>query len=95
MNNHINSWTVFFMYKPHTTIYTTLLIVDDLDLTEEEIINLAKIKIATETGIDLDKLREKLGDNKIFGQDWINVEDNMTATEEELEVLDVIRKIEY
>ena len=84
-----SSWTVFFMLKPYTTINTTILIDKD-DPEEELLIKLAKSKVQTELGIDIDKVAERLGKNDNFGEGWISVEMNdYEATEEELKVLPV------
>lgn len=88
------SWTVFFLFKPLTTINTTLLTEED-DLDDAEIIDLAKVKIYQETKIRVDKLAEQLGVNDNFGEGWIIVEQNDTsATEKELEVLTIYKASE-
>lgn len=84
---NVYSWTVFFMFKPLTTIHTTILTEDD-DLAEEILINIAKAKVLTEMGINIDDLVKRLGENGNFGSGWIAVEQNDTgATDKELEVL--------
>lgn len=83
------SWTVFFMFKPLTTIHTTLL-TDRDDVEEETLIQLAKEKINTEAGLTVDDLAERIGKNNNFGKGWITVEMNDTsATDLELEVLKI------
>jgi hypothetical protein len=98
-NNHFkemksmkaSSWTVFFMFKPLTTIYTTILTEED-DVDDEVLISLAKQKIINESGIDIDDLAEVMGRNDNFGEDWVNVEQNdIEATEEELAVLKIYK----
>jgi hypothetical protein len=81
------SWTVFFMFKPLTTIHTTILTESD-DLDDGILIDIAKVKIKTELGINIDNLVKRLGENDNFGGGWIAVEQNdNSATEKELEVL--------
>jgi len=83
------SWTVFFMLKPLTTIHTTILTKRD-DLEKEELISLAKAKIQTELGINIEKAAERLDVNDNYGEGWVIVEQNDTsATEKELEVLPI------
>jgi hypothetical protein len=78
----INSWTVFFMFRPYTTIHTTVL-TDSNDVEESVLIELAKRKIKLELGIDVDEVASRLGENNNFGSGWITVEDNLEATEQE------------
>lgn len=87
--NTVTSWTVFFKLKPLTTIYTTVLV--DKDNPEEEVlIMLAKAKIQSELGINIDDIAEGLGINDDFGDGWILVEMNdYTATDRELKLLPV------
>lgn len=84
-----SSWTVFFFLRPLTTIHTTIL--TDLEDVEENIlISLAKSKIQTELGLDIDLVAERLGKNENFGTGWIALEQNdITPTEYELEVLPI------
>lgn len=87
----VTSWTVFFMFKPFTTIHTTLLTEED-DVSDETLIQFAKEKIQNEIGVNIDKIAERIGVNDNFGNGWITVEMNDTsATEKELEVLKVIK----
>lgn len=87
-----NSWTVFFMYKPFTSIHTTLLTKSD-DVEHDILIKLAVEKIKEQTGIDVYELRNKLGENDNFGTGWLMVEDNAGATDEELASIDIIHEI--
>ncbi|KJR69293.1 hypothetical protein [Bacillus velezensis] len=86
---NVDSWTVFFLLKPLTTIHTTLLTTND-GVEEEDIIKLAKAKIQTELGLDIDQVSKRLGTNDNFGEGWIIVEQNdNSATDKELELLPV------
>lgn len=83
------SWTVFFMFKPYTTIHTTLL-TKESDVPENTLIELAKQKITEEIGVDINEIERKLGVNDNFGKGWIIVEMNdFSATAKELEVLKI------
>ncbi|ALA07279.1 hypothetical protein SECTIM467_155 [Brevibacillus phage SecTim467] len=84
-----NSWTVFFMLKPYTTLHTTVL-TSSVNIDENIIIKLAKEKIEEEIGLDVFELAEKLGKNENFGTGWIAVEDNQEATEKEIEAIGTI-----
>lgn len=85
------SWTVFFLFRPFTTIHTTILADKDL-VDDSELIEIAKAKIQTELGINIDKTAKRLGVNENFGEGWILVEQNdSVATEEELKVLPINR----
>jgi hypothetical protein len=90
MNNTISSWTVFFLFEPITTVYTTILTERD-DVPDGEIVMLAAMKIKDELGIDVYALVEKLGRNRMTDSgNWIIVEHNDTsATDQELAVLKV------
>lgn len=83
------SWTVFFLFKPLTSINTTILTAHD-DVDEERIVHLAKEKIKDELNISIDALAASLGINDNFGEGWIIVEMNDTSpTDKELEVLKI------
>jgi len=90
MNNNISSWTVFFLFEPITTVYTTVLTERD-DVPDEELVNLASTKIKAELGIDVFTVATLLGKNRMTDSgDWIIVEHNDTsATDQELAVLKV------
>ncbi|AMB18797.1 hypothetical protein BH780_gp214 [Bacillus phage Eldridge] len=90
MENNISSWTVFFLFEPITTVYTTLLTERD-DVPDEELIMLAAMKLEEELDIDVYALAEKLGKNRMTDSgDWIVIEHNDTsATDQELAVLKV------
>lgn len=82
----MNSWTVFFMFKPYTTIHTTILVSNET-IEQSEAIKLAALKIKEEMNIDVYEFAEKLGKNDNFGDGWIAVEENGEATDVELEVI--------
>jgi hypothetical protein len=84
----LNSWTIFFMFKSFTTLYTTVLTKGN-EYNEEFLIQLAKEKIIKEIGIDPYNLADILGKNDNFGKGWILVEDNLSATEEELKNINI------
>ncbi|MEC0390536.1 hypothetical protein [Bacillus subtilis] len=87
--NTVASWTVFFLLKPLTTVHTTLL-TNKEDVEEETIIKLAKAKIQTELGLDIDQVGKRLGTNDNFGEGWVIVEQNdNSATDKELELLPI------
>lgn len=88
----INSWTVFFLFKPFTSIHTTLLTKSD-SADEEVLIKLAYDKIKAETGVDVYAIHNKIGGNDNFGTGWIIVEDNLEATKEEVENIKTIHDI--
>lgn len=82
----MNSYTIFFLFKPFTSIHTTILTKDnDYDENDPRLIKLGYHKILQETGIDVYELYSKIGGNDNFGKGWIIVEDNLEATEEELQ----------
>jgi hypothetical protein len=84
-----SSWTVFFMLKPLTTVHTTIL-TDNDGVEDTVLISIAKAKIQTELGIDIDLVAKRLGVNDNYGGGWIMVEQNdFEATEKELELLPV------
>lgn len=88
----VTSWTVFFMLKPLTTINTTIL-TEENDVEDEILISIAKAKVQTELGIDIDSVAKRLGTNDNYGNGWIAVEMNDTeATNKELELL-VVNKL--
>ena len=91
MNNTISSWTVFFLFEPMTTVYTTVLTERD-DVPDEELIDLAANKLKEELGVDVFAVAKRIGINRSTADsgDWIIVEHNDTsATDQELEVLKV------
>lgn len=91
MDKELNSWTVFFMFKPFTTIHTTFITEEEFNYKDERLVEIARQKIIDEMNIDVYGLAEKLGKNDNFGSGWISVEDNQDASERELKILKPVK----